>query len=135
MLLESPNRLPLAELISTARQRQSLSLNAVAKGMHQAAQEEGSHCGATRQTILGYERGRIPHPDALRWLGSAIGLAVDELAAAAQKQRRYRQQLRLLASTELIEVADGSDCATLDEDVERRELLAFFSRAVKAGLL
>ena len=39
--------LPFAELISGARQRQGLSLNAVARGMHAAAQREGTHCATT----------------------------------------------------------------------------------------
>ncbi|MGH2733384.1 MAG: hypothetical protein ACRDJG_10700 [Actinomycetota bacterium] len=129
MLPEPPEYLPLAQLISEARQRQSLSLSGAARAMHKAAQEEGTHCGATRQTILGYERGRIPHPDTLRWLAVAVGLPVDEVAAAAQKQRRYRLELRVLASSR------DPECATLDEDVERRDLLGLFSRAAKAGLL
>ncbi|HYR64186.1 MAG TPA: hypothetical protein VET24_16350, partial [Actinomycetota bacterium] len=66
--------LPLAQLVSGARQRQGLSLNGVARGMHAAARDEGTHSGATRQAVLGYERGRIPHPDALRWLAAAVGL-------------------------------------------------------------
>ena len=49
-------------------------MNGVARGMHRAAQQEGSYSGAHRQTILGYERGRIPYPDALRWLAAAAGL-------------------------------------------------------------
>ncbi|MGH2731523.1 MAG: hypothetical protein ACRDJG_00980 [Actinomycetota bacterium] len=129
MLPEPSEYLPLAQLISEARQRQSLSLSGAARAMHKAAQEEGTHCGATRQTILGYERGRIPHPDTLRWLAAAVGLPVDEVAAAAQKQRRYRLELRVLASSR------DRECATLDEDVERRDLLGLFSRAAKAGLL
>ncbi|HMC08395.1 MAG TPA: helix-turn-helix transcriptional regulator [Actinomycetota bacterium] len=126
--------LPLAQLISGARQRQGLSLNAVARGMHAAAQREGTHSGATRQAILGYERGRIPHPDALRWLAAALDLPFDEVAAAARSQRRYRLELRLLGPVE--GVGSGpSECARLDEDVERRELLALFGRAATAGLL
>ena len=62
--------LPFAELVSGARQRQGLSLNGVARRMHAAAQEEGIHCGVTRQTILSYQRGRVPHPDALALAGS-----------------------------------------------------------------
>src|SRR5947208_5486606 len=113
--------LPLAQLVLEARRRQSLSLNGVARRMHEAAQQEGAYCGVTRQTVLGYQRGRIPHPDTLRWLAAAVGLPLDEVIAAARRQRRYRLQLRLLA---------GSDtpwgeppCGTIDEDVERRELI------------
>src|SRR5216684_4508035 len=112
--------LPFAAVVSGARQRQGLSLNGVARRMHAAAQQEGTYCGVTRQTVLGYQRGRVPHPDTLRWLAAAVGLPVDELAAAAQRQRRHRLELRLLASTD----APRADppCGTLDEDVERREL-------------
>jgi transcriptional regulator with XRE-family HTH domain len=66
--------------------------------MHAAAQQEGTYCGVTRQAILGYQRGRIPHPDTLRWLAAAVGLPLDEVAAAAQRQRRYRLELRVLAT-------------------------------------
>src|SRR2546427_11409891 len=113
--------LPLAQLVLEARRRQSLSLNGVARRMHEAAQQEGTYCGVTRQTILGYQRGRIPHPDTLRWLAAAIGLPLDEVAAAARSQRRYRLELRLLASTDA--PSGEPPCGTLDEDMERRELL------------
>src|SRR2546422_1413341 len=100
--------------------------------MHAAAQQEGSYCGVTRQTILGYQRGRIPHPDTLRWLAAAIGLPLDKVAAAARRQRRYPLELRFLGS------ADTSlgepPCETLDEDVERRELLRLIGRAATAGV-
>jgi len=126
--------LPFAKLISGARQRQGLSLNGVARGMHVAAQGEGTFSGATRQSILGYERGRIPHPDALRWLAAALDLPFDDVVAAAQKQRRYRLELRLLTSSDGV-ASSKAQYGTLDEDVERRELLALFGRAATAGLV
>ena len=108
-------------------------MNGVARGMHVAAQQEGTFSGATRQSILGYERGRIPQPDALRWLAAALGLPFEEVAAAARKQRRYRQELRFLAS---IDTPWGEPpCGTLDEDMERRELLRLMARAATAGVL
>jgi len=125
---------PFAQLISAARQRQGLSLNAVARGMHAAARQEGTHCGTTRQAVLGYERGRVPYPEALRWLAAALGLPFEEVAAAARQQRRSRLELRVLASAESVE-AYGEPCGTLEADVRRRELLALFGRAAKAGLL
>jgi transcriptional regulator with XRE-family HTH domain len=125
--------LPFAELVSGARQRQGLSLNGVARRMHAAAQAESTHCGVTRQTVLGYQRGRVPHPDTLRWLAAAVGLPVDELAAAAQRQRRYRLQLRVLGSADLPE--GEPRCGTLGEDVERRELLGLMGRAAAAGVV
>src|SRR5437660_874073 len=125
--------LPLAQLVSEARQRQGLSLNGVARRMHAAAQQEGIHCGVTRQTILGYQRGRIPHPDALRWLAAAVALPLDEVIAAARRQRRYRLELRVLASAD---TPHGKpQCGTLDEDVERRQLLLLMGRAATAGVL
>jgi transcriptional regulator with XRE-family HTH domain len=125
--------LPFAALVSGARQRQGLSLNGVARRMHAAAREEGTHCGVTRQTVLGYQRGRVPHPDTLRWLAAAVGLPLDELAAAAQRQRRYRLELRVLGSAD----APGGEpqCGTLDQDVERRELLRLMGRAATAGAI
>jgi len=62
---ERPGSLPLAELVAEQRARLSLSLAAVAKRMGTAADEEGSHSGASRQTIHQIEQGRIPHPDGL----------------------------------------------------------------------
>ncbi len=75
-------------------------MNGVARGMHAVAQQEGTYCWVTRQAILGYQRGRIPHPDTLRWLAAAVGLPLDEIAAAAQRQRRYRLELRVLATAD-----------------------------------
>jgi transcriptional regulator with XRE-family HTH domain len=100
--------------------------------MHAAAQQEGTYCGVTRQAILGYQRGRIPHPDTLRWLAAAVGLPLDEVAAAAQRQRRYRLELRVLATADS---PSTPPCGTLDEDVERRELLGLMGRAATAGVL
>jgi transcriptional regulator with XRE-family HTH domain len=125
--------LPLAQLVSEARQRQGLSLNGVARRMHAAAHQEGTHCGVTRQTILSYQRGRIPHPDALRWLAAAVGLPLDEVIAAARRQRRYRLELRVLASADT--PWGEPPCGTLDEDMERRELLRLMGRAATAGAL
>lgn len=124
--------LPFAQLISGARQRQGLSLNGVARAMHAAARHEGTHCGTTRQAILGYERSRVPYPDGLRWLAAALDLPFQEVSAAAHQQRRSRLELRVLASAEPYGEAS---CGTLEADVRRRELLALFGRAAKAGLL
>jgi transcriptional regulator with XRE-family HTH domain len=86
-------RLPLAELVGAQRARLSLSLAAVARRMREAADLEGDHCGASRQTIHEVEQGRIPHPDALRWLAAALELPVEQVAAAAGEQRMNRRQL------------------------------------------
>jgi transcriptional regulator with XRE-family HTH domain len=86
-------RLPLAELVRAQRARLSLSLAAVARRMRDAANLEADHCGASRQTIHEIEQGRIPHPDALRWLAVALELPVEQVAAAAREQRMNRRQL------------------------------------------
>jgi transcriptional regulator with XRE-family HTH domain len=45
--------------------------------MERAAEAEGSWCMATRQALSQIERkGRIPHPDRLRWLAHALELPV-----------------------------------------------------------
>lgn len=89
-----PERLPLAELVAEQRARLSLSLAAVARGMAEAADQEGSHCGASRQTVHEVEQGRrIPHPDALRWLAVALNLPTSEVVRAAGQQRMNRRQL------------------------------------------
>ncbi len=83
---------PLARLIAEQRKRRSLSLSGVARLMRRAAEEEGSYCGADPQTIHDYERGRIPHPDPLRWLAAALGLPVEQATTAASQQRLARRQ-------------------------------------------
>jgi transcriptional regulator with XRE-family HTH domain len=92
---ERPGSLPLAELVAERRARLSLSLAAVARGMRQAAEQEGNkHCGASRQTVHEIERGRrIPHPDTLRWLSVALELPTERVAEAAREQRMNRRQL------------------------------------------
>jgi transcriptional regulator with XRE-family HTH domain len=90
---ERPDRLPLAELVAERRGRLSLSLAAVAKRMGTAADQEGSYSGASRQTIHQIEQGRIPHPDALRWLAVALELPVEQVVVAARAQRMNRRQL------------------------------------------
>jgi transcriptional regulator with XRE-family HTH domain len=90
---ERPGTLPLAELVAERRARLSLSLAAVAKRMGTAADQEGSYSGASRQTIHQIEQGRIPHPDALRWLAVALELPVERVVAAAREQRMNRRQL------------------------------------------
>jgi transcriptional regulator with XRE-family HTH domain len=90
---ERPGSLPLAELVAERRARLSLSLATVAKRMGTAADQEGSYSGASRQTIHQIEQGRIPHPDALRWLAVALELPVERVVVAAREQRMNRRQL------------------------------------------
>src|SRR5207302_9913557 len=49
--------------------------------------------------------------------------------------RRYRLQLRLLAPTDAPGSCGTPQCGTLEEDVERRELLRLMGRAATAGVL
>jgi transcriptional regulator with XRE-family HTH domain len=92
-MAERPGSLPLAELVAEQRARLSLSLAAVAKRMRTAARQEGSYSGASRQTIHQIEQGRIPHPDALRWLAVALETPLHRVVAAAREQRMNRRQL------------------------------------------
>src|SRR5437660_1287301 len=80
-------------------------------------------------------RRRIPQPAGVRWLAAAVGLPLEEVTAAAQQQHRRRLELRFLASTTLVAPSAQPQCGTLEEDVERRELLLLFRRAATAGLL
>ncbi|MGH2707368.1 MAG: hypothetical protein ACRDJK_03640, partial [Actinomycetota bacterium] len=82
-------------LIAEQRKGQSLSLRGVARLMRRAAGEEGQYSGVDPQTIHDYERGRIPHPDPLRWLAAALGLPVEQVATAASQQRVARRRQRL----------------------------------------
>ena len=94
MHLERPGTLPLAELIAQRRQAMGLSLNAVGRLMDKAAQAEGTYSLAGRQAVHGYERGRIPRRDSLRWLASALGLPAEEVLAAARRQAANRVMAR-----------------------------------------
>ena len=70
--------------------------------MHKAAQDEGTYSLATQQAIHGYERGRIPNKDSLRWLATALRLPAEDVLAAARRQRAARDVARAataLAST------------------------------------
>jgi transcriptional regulator with XRE-family HTH domain len=103
--------------------------------MHAAARQEGRQCGATRQAILAYEKGRVPYPETRRWLAVALHVPFDNVDAAARQQERWRKERRILASAEALEASGQPPCGTLEADVRRRELLALFGRAAKAGLL
>jgi transcriptional regulator with XRE-family HTH domain len=85
-------------LVAERRQALGLSLAAVARLMHKAAEEDGDYCLANRQAIHDYERGRIPYHDSLRWLASSLEVSFDEVRAAAERQRAHRQLLRAVGS-------------------------------------
>ena len=90
----SGERLPLAALVAGQRRRLSLSLGELARRVQRAAEAEGTWCGATRQDLNQVERkGRIPHPDRLRWLAHALELPVAQVAQAAQQQRANRRRV------------------------------------------
>ena len=95
---EPSGQLPLAELVAERRRALGLSLAAVARLMHKAAEKDGDYCLANRQAIHDYERGRIPYHDSLRWLASSLGVSFDEVRAAAERQRAHRQLLRAAGS-------------------------------------
>ena len=85
-------RLPLAALVTAQRRRLCLSLAELARRVERAAEAEGSWCGATRQDLSQIERkGRIPHPDRLRWLAQALELPVAQVTQAAAQQRLLRR--------------------------------------------
>src|SRR3981189_1415966 len=94
MQLERPGTLPLAELIANRRQTMDLSLNAVARLMDKAGRAEGTYSLAGRQAVHGYERGRIPRKDSLRWLACALALPAEEVLAAARRQGANRAMAR-----------------------------------------
>jgi transcriptional regulator with XRE-family HTH domain len=104
-------------------------------GMHAATRQEGRPCGVTRQAILAYEKGRIPYPETRRWLAAALHVPFDDVDAAARQQDKCRKERRILASAEALETSGEPACGTLEAVVRRRELLALFGRAAKAGLL
>ena len=72
MAHERPESHPLGRLVVEQRHRLSLSQTDVVRRAHDAAKAEGRQSGATKQWVSEIERtGRIPHPDALRWLAVA----------------------------------------------------------------
>ncbi len=112
--------------------------------MRRAAEAEHSYCSVTRQTIHAYEHGRIPHPDALRWLAVALELALEELCAAAEWQRAVRRLpsdslLSFLANAGLGTPDPSSEhawpeYARLGHDVRRRELFGLLPAGIAAML-
>jgi hypothetical protein len=92
MAHERPESQPLGRLVVEQRHRLSLSQTDVVRRAHNAAKAEGRQSGATKQWVSEIERtGRIPHPDALRWLAVAIEVPVARMVAAADEQRRLRR--------------------------------------------
>jgi hypothetical protein len=92
MAHERPESHPLGRLVVEQRHRLSLSQTDVVRRAHDAAKAEGRQSGATKQWVSEIERtGRIPHPDALRWLAVAIEVPIARMVAAADEQRRLRR--------------------------------------------
>jgi hypothetical protein len=93
MAHERPESLPLGRLVVEQRHHLSLSQTDVVRRIHNAAKAEGRQSGATKQWISEIERtGRVPHPDALRWLAAAIEVPVERVVAVADEQRRVRRR-------------------------------------------
>jgi tetratricopeptide (TPR) repeat protein len=93
MAHERPDYLPLGKLVVEQRHHLSLSQTDAVRRIHNAAKAEGRQSGATKQWISEIERtGRIPHPDALRWLATAIEVPVERVVVAADEQRRLRRR-------------------------------------------
>jgi transcriptional regulator with XRE-family HTH domain len=88
--------LPLAELVAKQRKQLSLSLEEAAQQVQKAAEADSDYCAFTRQTIYEIERGRIPHPQNLRWLAVGLGLAVEQMTQAAQQQQRLLRRQQFL---------------------------------------
>ena len=82
---EASGQFPLAELVAGGRRERGLSQAAVARLMHRAAEEAGTYCLASRQTVHEYEQGRIPYGPTLRLLASALGMPFSEVRAAADR--------------------------------------------------
>ena len=92
MAHERPESLPLGRLVAEQRHRLCLSQTDVVRRVHNATKAEGRQSGATKQWVSEIERtGRIPQPDALRWLAAAIEVAIERIVAAADEQRRHRR--------------------------------------------
>jgi 8-oxo-dGTP pyrophosphatase MutT (NUDIX family) len=93
MAHERPEYLPLGRLVVEQRHHLSLSQTDVVRRIHSTARADGRQSGATKQWISEIERtGRIPHPDALRWLAASIEVPVERVVVAADEQRRLRRR-------------------------------------------
>jgi transcriptional regulator with XRE-family HTH domain len=147
---ERPEPFPFADQVGERRRRLSLSQREVARRMNDAAEREGTHCGATHQTVHEYEAAgsdgwpRIPRPDTLRWLAVALELPLGQLVAAAARQRDYRHQARgqeagsaaaLLGFPRSLGEAITLTLALWGEDVRRRDFLVGAPFAAAAAIV
>jgi transcriptional regulator with XRE-family HTH domain len=117
--IAEPGRLPLAELVVGERRRLSVSLGGLARRIRKAAEAEESHSAVSRQDISQIERkGRIPHPDALRWLAHALEVPVERVVGAAEQQRVNRRYAKSLAALDRLDMAlvAGTSAASGNEN-------------------
>jgi tetratricopeptide (TPR) repeat protein len=89
MAAERVDQLPFSELVDHVIAERSLSLAEVARRVDDAAAAEGQHPETSKQQVHRWRRGpQVPQPSTVRWLATALGQPVEDLAAAAERQRR-----------------------------------------------
>jgi transcriptional regulator with XRE-family HTH domain len=134
-LIVEPGRLPLAELVVGERRRLSVSLEGLAKRIRKAAAAEASHSAVSRQDISQIERkGRIPHPDALRWLAHALEVPVERVVGAAEQQRVNRRYAKRLAALDRLDMALVVARSAASGDEDRSEGVISSARRPTTGL-
>jgi transcriptional regulator with XRE-family HTH domain len=134
-LIAEPGRLPLAELVVGERRRLSVSLEGLAKRIRKAAGAEGSHSAVSRQDISQIERkGRIPHPDALRWLAHALEVPVERVVGAAEQQRVKRRYAKSVAALDRLDMVLVVARSAASGDEDRSEGVISSARRPTTGL-
>jgi transcriptional regulator with XRE-family HTH domain len=134
-LITEPGRLPLAELVVGERRRLSFSLEGLAKRIRKAAAAEGSHSAVSRQDISQIERkGRIPHPDALRWLAYALEVPIERVVGAAEQQRVNRRYATSLAALDRLDMALVVARSSASGEEDRSEGVISSARRPTTGL-
>src|SRR5256886_8502972 len=85
-------RHPFAALLRQARDRRALTQAEVARGVRQAARDDGVRSDRTNaDSVRRWETGAtVPYPGHQRWIAAALGLDLDVLTAAARDQARLR---------------------------------------------
>jgi transcriptional regulator with XRE-family HTH domain len=90
--------LPLADLIATAMEGESLTLDQVARRVRREAEREKDSSRATVQLVSKWRAGQVtPGPNHLRWLARALDLPIGLVAASARAQEQAKASTALPA--------------------------------------
>jgi transcriptional regulator with XRE-family HTH domain len=89
----------------------------------------------SRQDISQIERkGRIPHPDALRWLAHALEVPVERVVGAAEQQRVKRRYAKSVAALDRLDMVLVVARSAASGDEDRSEGVISSARRPTTGL-